>query len=341
MLKKIFLLSFLLYGFVFSQGTKIVKYGNEFLAIGIGGKQLGMGSATVAIVNDVTAGFWNPAALAFVDYPQFILQHDERFGDLINYDYGSIAYPYDKDVTFGLSVIRLGIDGIPDTRNALIDYNGNGNLDNADRLDYDKVTYNNAADWGIFLSYAKKLNKDFAYGANVKFIYRSLITNSAFGIGFDVAAVYSPFQSLLLGINLQDITTTYLSWDTGTKELIPPTAKIGAGYQLSILNGILTPAVDFDFRFEGRKSSAWFNVGPISSDLHLGFDYCYKNFISLRAGYNDIKQLTLGLGLKVSKLNIDYAFAKFNAENDLGNTHRISLKFTLENDLFKRKSNDQ
>jgi hypothetical protein len=283
---------------------------------------------------------WAWAALAYINYPEFILQHDERFSDLINYDYGSIAYPYDKDNTFGLSVIRLGIDGIPDTRNALIDYNGNGNLDKSDRLDYDKVTYHNAADWGIFFSYAKKYNNDFAYGANVKFIYRSIISNSAFGIGFDAAVIYNPMQDLFLGLNLQDITTTYLSWDTGTKELIPPTAKFGAGYQFNVLNGVLTPAVDFDFRFEGRKSSAWFNVGPISSDLHLGFDYCYKNFISIRAGYNDIKQLTLGLGLKISKLNIDYAFAKFNTDNDLGNTHRISIRFTLENDLFKRKTED-
>jgi hypothetical protein len=340
MLKRLFVF-LLLCASSYSQGTKTVKYGNEFLSIGIGGKQLGMGGASVAIVRDVTAGFWNPAALAFVNYPEFILQHDERFGDLINYDYGSIAYPYDKDNTFGLSVIRLGVDGIPDTRNALIDFDGNGILDNADRIDYDKVTYHNAADWGIFLSYAKKYNNNFAYGANVKFIYRSIISNSAFGIGFDAAAFYSPLENFFIGLNLQDITTTYLSWDTGTKELIPPTAKFGVGYQYNLFDGVLTPSVDFDFRFEGRKSSAWFNVGPVSSDLHLGFDYCFKNFLSLRAGFNDIKQLTLGLGVRISKINIDYAFAKFNAENDLGNTHRISIKFTLENVLFKRQQSEE
>jgi hypothetical protein len=307
------------------------------LTIGVGGKALGMGSTSSAIGKDVTAGFWNPAGLAFVNYPEFILQHDERFGDLINFDYGAIAYPYEKDMTFGLSVIRLGIDGIPDTRNALIDFDGNGNLDKSDRLDYSKVTYHNAADWGIFFSYAKKYSDNFAYGANVKLIFRSLISNSAFGIGFDVGGLYSPIDNLILGLNLQDITTTFLSWNTGTNELIPPTAKIGLGYQLNIFNGIFTPAIDLDTRFEGRKYSSTFNLGPASFDLHTGFEFLYKNFIAIRAGYNDVNQFTLGLGLKISKLNIDYAFAKFSTDNDLGNTHRISIKFTLEDETFGRK----
>ena len=39
------------------------KYSNEFLAIGVGARALGMGSAYTAVVNDVTSGYWNPAGL--------------------------------------------------------------------------------------------------------------------------------------------------------------------------------------------------------------------------------------------------------------------------------------
>ena len=43
--------------------TKARKYSNEFLAIGIGARALGMSNATITSVNDVTAGYWNPAGL--------------------------------------------------------------------------------------------------------------------------------------------------------------------------------------------------------------------------------------------------------------------------------------
>ena len=121
--------------------TVIGKYGGEFLSIGAGGRASAMGGANVAIVNDVTAGYWNPAGLARMNYPQISLMHEEHFGNLVNYNYGAVAIPYGSDMSFGLSVIRLSVDGIPDTRNALYDANGDGILDiHTDRLDYSKIT---------------------------------------------------------------------------------------------------------------------------------------------------------------------------------------------------------
>ena len=98
--------------------TVIGKYAGEFLAIGVGGRALGMGSAQTAIANDVTAGYWNPAGLASMDYPQIALMHEEHFGSLVSYNYAAVAIPYGTDMSFGISVMRSSIDGIPDTRNA-------------------------------------------------------------------------------------------------------------------------------------------------------------------------------------------------------------------------------
>ncbi|MBI3787448.1 MAG: UPF0164 family protein, partial [Ignavibacteriales bacterium] len=121
----------------FANGQTVAKYAGEFMSIGVGGRALGLGGAHVALANDATAGYWNPGALARINYPEVIVMHDERFGNLINYDFASVAIPYGADVSLGLSVLRLGVDGIPDTRNAWIDSNGNGIFDNLDRLDYD------------------------------------------------------------------------------------------------------------------------------------------------------------------------------------------------------------
>ncbi|MCJ7554966.1 MAG: hypothetical protein MUO34_13900, partial [Ignavibacteriaceae bacterium] len=120
---------FVLSAFSLNAQTVIGKYAGEFMALGVGGRALGMGGAFVAVANDVTAGYYNPSGLANINYPQIILMHSEQFGNLVNYDYGAVAIPYGTDMSFGLSIMRLGVDGIPDTRNALMDTNNDGIVD--------------------------------------------------------------------------------------------------------------------------------------------------------------------------------------------------------------------
>src|SRR3989339_1100451 len=124
--KKLFLLIALVTFFIPQSNAQTVfgKYAGEFMAIGVGGRALGMGGAFTAVANDVTAGYYNPAGLANLNYPQISLMHAEQFGNLVNYDYGAVAIPYKTDMSFGLSIIRLSIDGIPDTRDAGLDVNG-------------------------------------------------------------------------------------------------------------------------------------------------------------------------------------------------------------------------
>ncbi len=337
-MKKLFLtlVFFFVLSKVFSQSVSVGKYSGEFLAIGVGGRALGMGSAFVAIANDVSAGYWNPAGLAQLNYPQMMLMHDERFAGLVNYNFGAVSFPYKSDMSLGFSVIRLGVDGIPDTRNALIDLNGNRILDDNENLDYSKITEFNYADWAFLFSFAKRYSEKLLYGANLKVIKRDIAEFGAWGIGFDIGAIYSPVENLFLGANFQDITTTIVAWDNGTTQLISPTLKVGAAYQFKIFNGYLIPAFDVDVRFENRKFASMMNVGPVSFDFHSGIEYTYDNLISIRLGYNDVKQFTFGAGLVLPKLNIDYSFVKFDRQGELGNTHRISLMLTLQEPKYQR-----
>lgn len=343
--------SFIILSFLFvlpyaNAQTVIAKYAGEFMNIGIGGRPLAMGGAFSAVANDITAGYYNPSGLTQLNYPQISLMHDERYGNLVNYDYAAVALPWDTDMTFALSVMRLGIDGIPDTRQALEDgrnpgvtiYDPNFITDDNARLDYSKITEFSDQDWAFYLSFAKKLYDNFSYGASIKYIRRDIAEFSANGIGFDVGALYIPFENLSVGANLQDITTTLVAWNTGRNELITPTAKIGAAYGWNILNGRLTPAVDFDVRFENRQYASTFNLGPVSFDMHGGLEFNYNNLFSIRGGYNDVKQYTVGAGIKLPKLNIDYTFARFNTSelDRLPDTHRISIILTLEEPRFLR-----
>lgn len=318
--------------------TVVAKYAGEFIALGVGGRALGLGGAYVALANDVTAGYWNPAGLARIDYPQIALMHDEQFGSLVNHDYGAVAFPVGASTSIGVSLIRLGVDDIPDTRNAGVDINGNLTYDPAQfsRVDPNRVTYFNTADYALYFTYARRHADDFTYGANVKLIRRDLGDASATGIGFDLGVWYNPFERWVIGANVQDITTTFLAWSTGRNELISPTMKLGTAYFIDLLGGRFAPAVDVDIRFEGRRYASTASVGPMSLDLRGGLEYMFRDLIAVRAGYSDVKQLTLGVGVHLPKLNIDYSLAKFDGRDQLGNTHRISLMFTLESDQFKR-----
>ncbi|MFI5252910.1 MAG: PorV/PorQ family protein [Bacteroidota bacterium] len=318
------------------------KYAGEFLAIGVGGRALGLGGAYAALANDVTAGYWNPAGLSRILYPQITLMHDERFAGLINYDYGAVALPVGVNASLAISAIRLGVDNIPNTQNAGVDANGNplptSSLQNFDRVDPNKVTYFNAADWAIYFSYAKQTSSQFSYGANFKIIRREMGTASATGLGFDLGAQYMVSDKFALGANFQDVTTTLVAWSTGTNELISPTLKLGSAYFIDAWGGRFSPAFDVDLRFENRATASNAHIGRLSADFHTGLEYDVHSLVAVRAGLSDIGSLNLGTGIHLPKFDIDYSFAKFDGTENLGNTHRISLTFTLEAEQFLRSS---
>jgi hypothetical protein len=345
MLKKlIFLLTILFISLTTTNAQTVFgKYAGEFMAIGVGSRPLGMGGAFVGIADDVTAGYYNPAGLANLNYPQISLMHSEQFGDLVNYDYGAVGIPFGTDMSFGLSIMRLGVDGIPDTRNALIDGQTGELINDINniyaRLDYSRITEFSNQDWAFYLTFAKRQSENFYWGANIKIIRRDIAEFSATGIGFDLGAFYVPLENLTIGANLQDITTTLIAWDTGRNELVSPTLKLGSAYKITgFLGGYIMPVLDLDIRFENRRFASQFNLGPVSFDVRAGLEVDISDLVYIRGGYSDVKQFTVGAGVKLPKLNIDYSFARF-AESEidrLPDSHRISLILTLEQPKFLR-----
>src|SRR6476661_11003729 len=72
------------------------KYSNDFMYIGVGAHNFGMGNAVVASSNDITAGYWNPAGLVRIPTNiQFSIMHNEYFASIAKYDYAGIAFPLD------------------------------------------------------------------------------------------------------------------------------------------------------------------------------------------------------------------------------------------------------
>ncbi|MDW8108984.1 MAG: PorV/PorQ family protein [Candidatus Kryptonium sp.] len=312
----------------FSNSFKFSKYAGEFMSIGVGGRALGMGGAFTSVANDVTAGYWNPAGLAQLSSnTQLILMHDERFAGILNHDYFGLALKPTNFLSFALSIIRLGIDDIPYTEGALLDNNGDGIFNpEFDRIDPNKITFVSSSDWIVITSFAKSSNEKFSFGGNVKFIYRKIEKNSGIGVGFD-AGVKFKVSNFSLGLVVKDITSTLIIWNTGKNELVVPSLITGISREFEILWGRLTPSLDLITRFEGRNKTAFLGTNFVSFDINIGGEYTFKDLLSVRSGFTENGEFTLGAGVKLNRLDIDYSFARFSSE--LGNTHRVSLKFSI------------
>ncbi len=335
---------------VFSQSTP--KYSNEFLNIGVGARALGLANSQVAIANDVTAGYWNPAGLLDIQDPyEIALMHSEYFAGIAQYDYLGFATPIDSMSHLGVSVIRFGVDDIPDTR-FLYDADG--------RLNYDNIRFFNAADYAFIFSYARRSNliKGLKWGANFKVIYRNVGDfANAWGFGLDAGAQLK-VNSWRFGIMARDVTGTFNAWthntalvfdtfvQTGNEipqnsiEITLPKLLIGIAKEFRVREDYgLLATVDFGTTFDGPRN-VLVKSDLMSVDPSFGIELDYKRMVFLRfavSNFQEIKRLgenstyisyqpNFGLGLKIKKFTIDYALTDVGDQAEALYSNVFSLK---------------
>jgi len=302
--------------------TQGAKYSGEFLSLGVGARALGLGGAFVGVADDVTASFWNPAGLAQLNRKELSLMHAETFGSLLNQDFVAFALPLtgqDRLSTLAFSLQRLGGGGVKIT-----DLEKKG-LDISDTNRVVLLREESHADYAVFFSYSHQMRPHFFWGANLKLIYRDVVSTSAFGIGADLAFLARPYSFLSVGANLMDLTSSLLFYDNGTTETINPTTKLGAAVNRSFGDFSLVLAADADVRYEGRKLAAQFWLGKISADMHYGLELSYREKVAGRLGL-DQGDFTAGGGLWVNQFGLDIAFL---SHDELDNTYRVSLLIRL------------
>jgi hypothetical protein len=354
----IFIGFFLLPSLAFTQ-LSAPKYSNEFLAIGVGARGLGMSNALVTSVNDVTSGYWNPSGLMNIDGDlQVAVMHANYFANIAKYDYAAIGSRLDSSSALGFSVIRFGVDDIPNTTE-LIDADGN--------INYDRITTFSAADYAFIFSYARKLKvPGLRVGANAKIIYRKVGDfANAWGFGLDAGAQYDKGQ-WHFGLMARDITSTFNAWSvnldeqtqavfiqTGNElpdnsiEVTLPRLILGAARSFELNNklGLLTE-LNLDFTTDGKRN-VLVSANPVSMDPHFGLELNYVNTIFLRGGVGnfqytspleDTKEMTfqpnLGIGLRIKNLYLDYALTDIGDQS----TALYSNVFSLKVNLFKSGS---
>ncbi len=311
------------------------KFVNEFLNIGVGGEAHGKFGSVVATVDDVTAGYWNPAGLAHNSANfQASAMHANWFGGIANYDYISFGKRFGDEGSFGsLSLIRMGIDNIPYTLN-LINPDGT--------VDYNNISEFSAADYALLASYGRKFNEQLSIGGSVKVINRSIGSfATAWGFGFDIGAQYR-MDKLSFGAAIKDVTSTFNAWSfnlteeekdvfqqtnndipVSSTEIALPRLILGAAY--TDKRGTVSYSGELNLNISTNGTQAGVLSGDkIAVDPTLGIEIGYNEQVFIRAGFGNIQRIindvngssselefqpNIGMGINLGRIKVDYALA--------------------------------
>ena len=284
-------------------------YPDTFLRLGIGARALGMGGAFVAVADDATGGFFNPAGLVQVTKRTFGASYRKMTLDR-RLSYMVYNQPVRDEATIALAWINAGVSDV-------LGRDGDGNPTE------EISNYQNAVQMLI----GRKIIEQFSVGLTIEYIQFNLANLSAYGVCFGVSAMGRPTPELRLGLAVERLGMKY-SWASGEywtqrdpdllgtwlEEDFPVNVRLGASYLLWENRILLSSEIEKNEKQKER--------------LHLGVEGRALENVAGRLGY-DRGSFTFGLGLRQeiqsATLGFDYAFVSSRVEDDAD--HLISLQF--------------
>ncbi len=299
----------------------------QFLKIGADARGSAMSESFVAVVNDVSAVYWNPAGLTNATTDQAMFSHAEWLGDL-KYDFAAASYRLDENNILGLAFTSLTTDPMQITT----EYQPTGT-----------GYYFNYSDVAIGLTYARKMTDQFSFGATVRYVRESIADLHTNAVLIDLGTFY------YMGLGTSRFSVVVSNFGDNVKP--SGSVKNGKGQTIDAFQEFSPPTL---FRL-GYAFEPWMdNVHRLTTSIQLnhpndnaenirvGSEYEYDRMFFLRAGVkrtigesflgksiSTAEDLSLGAGVRiplgVTVANVDYAFTNFN---DLGTVHRISVAVT-------------
>ncbi|MBC7188540.1 MAG: UPF0164 family protein [Calditrichaeota bacterium] len=313
-------------------------YAAEFLRIGVGARPAAMGGAFVALANDGTAFYWNPAGLAYVRRAELTFEHTPMFGGIAQYNVASVALRLMPGMAVGLSWIRLGVEDIP-RYGELAETRWDRFTNPALRSTGQPEGYFGDSENAIMLSFARKLEfelslgvglsrvwipAELCVGATYKYLEQHLDAFSGHGQGLDAGVLLrltteaesagQPVRSVGLGVGVRDLSRTSLKWNSPARTIdrTQPVVRCGVAFTQSLRFLKSQAGLALDKEYFGAEG------------VYVGGELAVANVVALRVGSHD-GDLAVGAGLRLGWVHIDYAFVSYQ----LRGTHRVSAAMRL------------
>ncbi|MFA6597688.1 MAG: PorV/PorQ family protein [Ignavibacteriaceae bacterium] len=291
----------------------------QFLKIGVGGRAEAMGEAFIAVANDASALYWNPAGLVQFADDQVIFSHNKWVVD-INHEFVGAVYHLDESNAFGLSFTSLSMQDMPVT---------------TEFQPFGTGEYFGFGDIAIGVTYSRKMTAQFSFGGTVKYMEETLDKLKMRGVMIDLGTYYwtglgsSRFAVSVsnFGNNLAPDGEVVLIGKRTKSEwqaFSPPTMfRIGFAFE--------------PYETEMNKITASIQLNhpnDNSENVSLGGEYTFQepslnSSFFLRGGYKfnvEEQNYTFGAGISApvsfARITLDYAYSNFVR---LGTAHRFSI----------------
>jgi len=327
-----------------------VNYGWEIFEHVTDARTAALGNATTAYqFGGNSSSLMNPI-FSTQGSQEITLAHQSRFAGLLNNDLASFQIQR-SGKPIQINLLYEGIGQIPDTRNMLLDWGndgqfgtndpgeGNGILDEGERLDADQIRFFSQHQIGIHAAFNHSF-RQMPLGIGIKVLSYILDDHYALGVGVDFGLM-KKIKETNIGIVIRNLPASGLIWNNGTVEGTTPSISVGVHQPLELkkIPVKLHSMFNLDISTSNRNLDSQLGFASFSVDGSFGIEGIYKDKLFVRVGRNSVNNSTGGLGMKWDGFGVDYAFLAPNLGSGFGNHHLISLNVTL--DWVKSKLNEK
>ncbi len=308
MKKLLFALFLLLSITIYSQSTY------KFLNLDTSPKAAALAGSFVSNNDDPNVIFFNPAGINFLNNSPISFSFLKHLMDI-----NSASLVYSREFE-GLGRFSAAVKYI--------------NYGEFTKADANGMTYGNfgAGDVAFMVGYGNRLDQNFYYGANVKFIYSGIEDYSSTAFAFDIGLHYEiPETKWNFGFSILNLGGQLSSYFE-SKEELPLDMRLGFSKQLENLpfrfywsfNKLNEKQESFFDRFKQITIGGEFKLGP---SFRLRFGYDNEKRKELKIGSTPgLAGFSLGVGFNVSNYMVDYAFSSMGY---VGSIHRFGISTNL------------
>lgn len=299
-------------------GQRAGTSSGTFLRIGVGARAVGLGETFVAVANDPSAVYWNPAGLASLQRREFSASHVDWPAD-VNYDHVTLVVPWHK--VGGSVAVQVGVLSTEMMETTELQPFGTGRT----------FTY---SDFIVGAAYARRWTDKLLVGVGAKYLSEDL--GSQVGGPKLHAVLYDMGSIFYLGLGSVRIATSLSNFGSALKPSGQWTSPVSG--EVREYDGFDPPLMfRYGVAFEPientrQRLTTAFEVNQPADNEQLvkaGAEWSWQRTFALRTGYNfraDELKFSAGAGftgrMRGMRGTVDYAFTDGGY---LGAIHRMTL----------------